>query len=138
MLKKFIVTAAVEMYTETALVCLILTLNLQHQIPHGIAEYVMITFLPLNHLDDDDFQMAVHEISQNSNHSLYLGNESKLFHPFEINEDENDIWCERKQRNHFGLPVKFFIEIIFRKCFQFFHKLTLNKHLTKFFPTIIS
>ena len=36
--------------------------------------------------------MAVHEISQNSNHSLYLGNESKLFHPFEINEDENDIW----------------------------------------------
>ena len=26
--KKFIITAAVEMYTETALVCLVLTLNL--------------------------------------------------------------------------------------------------------------
>ena len=44
MLKKFIGAAAVEMYTETALVCLILTLNLQYEIPHGIAEYVMITF----------------------------------------------------------------------------------------------
>ena len=46
---------------------------------------------PLNHLDDDDFQMAVYEISQNSNSSIYLGNGSKLLHPFEINEDENYI-----------------------------------------------
>ena len=46
---------------------------------------------PLNHLDDDDFLKAVCEMSQTIDIILKIGNESRLFHPFELNEDENDI-----------------------------------------------
>ena len=46
---------------------------------------------PLNHLDDDDFLKAVCEMSQTIDIILKIGNESRLFHPFELNEDGNDI-----------------------------------------------
>ena len=47
------------------------------------------------------------------------------------------VW--RKTRKQLWFAIKIFIEIKFRKmCFQYFHKLTLKKHLAKFFQTIIS
>ena len=54
---------------------------------------------PLNHLDDDDdFLKAVCEMSQTIDIILKIGNEWRLFHPFELNEEKNDIsvasFCE--------------------------------------------
>ena len=74
--------------------------------------------------------MAVHEISQNSNHSLYLGNESKLFHPFEINEDENDILDYHGDLD----PDKFYFNQyshrLIKSC-NYFVEETFNKYLLK-------
>ena len=85
---------------------------------------------PLNLLDDDDFQMAVHETSQNSNLPLYLGNESKLFPPFEINEDENYILDYHGDLD----PDKcYFNQYSYRliKSCNYFVEDTFNKYLLK-------
>ena len=85
---------------------------------------------PLNRLDDDDFQMAVYEMSQKLNISVYLGNDSRLFHPFEINEDENDIL---DYHGDLDPDKRFFNQYSHRliKSCNYFVDETFNKYLLK-------
>ena len=49
-------------------------------------------FFPFNHFDDDlDFMKCIEEISQSSDIVARLQNNAKIFNPFDINEDDNDI-----------------------------------------------
>ena len=74
--------------------------------------------------------MAVHEISQNSNHSLHLGNESKLFHPFEINEDENDILDYHGDLDPDKCYFNQYSHRLIKSC-NYFVEETFNKYLLK-------
>ena len=107
-----------------------LTLNSQCQTPHGIAEYVMIIFFTLNHLDDDDFQMAAYEKSQNTNISVNLDNESRLVHPFEINEDENDILDYHGDLDPDKCSFNQYSHRLVKSCNRFVDE-TFNKYLLK-------
>ena len=86
---------------------------------------------PLNHLNDDDFQMAVYEMSQKLNISVYLGNDSRLFHPFEINEDEND---DLDYHGDLDPDKYFFNQYSHRliKTCNYFVDETFNKYLLKY------
>ena len=74
--------------------------------------------------------MAVHEISQNSNHSLYLGNESKLFHPFEINDDENYILDYYGDLDPDKCYFNQYSQRLIKSC-NYFVEETFNKYVLK-------
>ena len=53
---------------------------------------VLMDFLSCNHFDDDNFMKCIEEISQSYDIVVRLRNNTKkIFNPFDINENDNDI-----------------------------------------------
>ena len=85
---------------------------------------------PLNHLDDDDFLKAVCEMSQTTDIFLKIGNESRLFHPFELNEDENDILDYHGDLDPDKCYFNQYSHSLIKNC-NYFVEETFNKYLLK-------
>ena len=67
-------------------------LKLHCPIKTGFVDCVLKDFFPFNHFDDDqDFMKCIEEISQSSDIVVRLQNNTNIFNPFDINEDDNDI-----------------------------------------------
>ena len=59
---------------------------------NGSADPVLRDFFPFNHFEDDnDFMKCVQAMSHSSNIATGLQNSMKIFNPFDINEDDNEI-----------------------------------------------
>ena len=85
---------------------------------------------PLNHLGDDDFLKAVYEMSQTTDIFLKIGNESRLFHPFELNDDENDILDYHGDLDPDKCYFNEYSHSLIKNC-NYFVEGTFNKYLLK-------
>ena len=74
--------------------------------------------------------MAVYEMSQKLNSSVSLGNDSRLFQPFEINEDENDILDYQGDLDPDKCFFNQYSHRLIKSC-NYFVDETLNKYLLK-------
>ena len=88
-------------------------------------------FFPFNHFyDDNDFLKCIEELSKSSDITVRLHNSTKVFNPFDINEDDNDIIEYHGDID----PDKCYFNEYWYKLFEncnYYTDDSFNKHLAK-------
>ena len=88
-------------------------------------------FLPFNHIDDEStFLKVVSEISQCQTVFENVLHESKLFNPFDINEEENDITEYHDDLDPDKCYYNQFSHNLIKNC-NYFVEDTFNKYLSR-------